>query len=197
MKKLMTVVLAISLMASTTAFAQDSGDAGFFWDPAGTVSEGVLPVFVPTNLYMIVFDAAGDVGGYEGSITVSNPSLLLLSTILNGPGPLNVGDPTNFIVGAGGCIASVGATTLITYQYGNFTGVPVNDVLFCLGASNPSSFAPAAPGYLDCLGGLTPFGTAQSGGGVYPDGCAVANATDSGSVVGTTAESFGAVKSKF
>lgn len=197
MKKLMTVVLALALMAPATALAQDAGDAGIFWDPAGTISEGALPVFVPTNLYVIVFDAAGDVGGYEGSIS-ADPTLLLLSTILAGPGPLNVGDPTNFIVGAGGCIASAGATTMITYQYGNFTGVPVNDALFCLGASTPSSFAPAAPGYLSCDGDLFPFGVAQNGSGVVPNGCAIANSTNPpGTVVGTVETSFGAVKAGF
>jgi len=195
--RLLLTIVMVAMLASS-AFAGDAGDAGVFWDAAGTVSNAPLPVFVPTNLYVIGFDLAGDVGGYEGSLTISaGPSITILGTTLSGPGPLNVGDPTNFIVGAGGCIASAGPTVLITYNIGNFTGVPLNDVLYCLGASNPSSFAPAAPGYLDCLGGLTPFGLAQNGGGVYPDGCAVSDATDPGSVVGTTDESFGSVKAQF
>lgn len=197
MKHRLLLSIVMTAVLATSAFAQDPGDAGLFWDEAGTVSNGLMPLFVPTNLYLIVFDAAGDVGGYEGSLTSSDPSLLLLSTTLEGPGPLNVGDPQNFIVGAGGCISSSGATKLITWQWGNFSGVPNVDSLFCLGASNPSSFAPAAPGYLDCLGGLNTFGVAQSGGGVYPDGCAVANGTDLENPVGTVDASFGAVKAQF
>jgi len=195
--RLLTTIVLVALLATTSAFAQDPGDAGVFFDPAGTVSRGILPAFVPTNVYVIGFDLAGDVAGYEGSLAISDPSILILATILSGPGPLNVGTPTNFIVGAGGCFSGAGATILITYQVGNFTGAPLNDLLFCLGSATPSSFAPATPGYLDCSSNLLPFGVAQNGGGVYPNGCGVADATAPDFPVGAVQTSWGAVKSQF
>jgi hypothetical protein len=84
----------------------------------------------------------------------------------------------------------------VQYQIGFFVPVPPTDVVACLGPSSPSSFAPAAPGYLDCSGGLSPFGVAENGQGVYPDGCLVMNATNDAPIA-TETKSFGAIKARY
>jgi hypothetical protein len=63
------------------------------------------------------------------------------------------------------------------------------------GGSNPSSFG-GVPGYSSCAAQLIPFGAAQNGGGVYPNGCAVVNPLNDGPIA-TENVSFGAVKAGF
>lgn len=64
------------------------------------------------------------------------------------------------------------AVTLVQLRAG-VLGPVRPDLLVCLTPSSPSSFEPAAPGWLLCNGSLETFGVAQSGEGIYPDGCAV------------------------
>jgi len=199
MKKLMTLMVAVVIMSmAVTAFAQPgSHDAGVFADPGAASSSIILPAFVPTFFYVLGYDMDGLVKGFEFLVQISDPAMTVLARNLQA-GALNVGSQDNFIVGAGGCFPGDGLWyQMVQYQAGYFVPTPPSDTLVCLGPSTPSSFAPAVPGYLQCDGSLVPFSVAQSGGGVYPDGCGVINATDPGQVISTTAESFGAVKSKF
>jgi len=193
--KLLIVALLVITVTGTTASAQDPGDIGIFFDSGGTLTSGPVIAFVPFNVYVVAFDLSGGVLGYEGSIQ-RDPNLILLTTIFSGPAPINVGTPENWIVGTGGCMAASGPTVLVQFQY--FLAVPTApaDMLFCLGPSTPSSFAPAAPGYLDCPGNLIPFTLAANGGGIYPDGCAVGNPTQLPPVA-TEAESWGGLKALY
>jgi len=198
MKKLMTLAMALTTLAvAADAQAQSRYDFGVFADPNAGNSVITMDPFVATNFYVVAFDLDGQVKGFEFDVSFSNPSITILARNLQA-GALNVGAEDNFIVGTGGCFDGDGVWyQMVEYQAGFFQSVAPSDVTVCLGPSTPSSFDPATPGYLQCDGSLVPLNPAQTGGGVYPDGCGVINATDPGSVVTTVEESFGSVKSRF
>jgi hypothetical protein len=202
MKKLATFALAsLAIVAlAASAFAQpEAGDAGIFFDTAGTQSTGTVVAFVPTNFYVIGF-GLGDISGWESSVTnLPAQGFLVLSATLNPSNALNVGSQGNFIVGLGVC-ATVGSGSynLVSYQSGFFTPPPTpvpQNVAVCMGGTTPSTFGGAA-GYSTCGGQLRTFGKAQNGGADYPDGCGVINATHT-PPVGTETVSFGAVKAVY
>lgn len=202
MKKFATLALAISVVAlsALSAVAQpDVHDAGVFSDMGGTSSTALANDFVPFNFYVVGFGLDGLVKGYEFSLTAP-PTFTILTAALSGPAPLNVGNNTNVIVGAGGCVdAGQGAFVLTSYNGGFFapgSATGVADIAFCLGGATPSSFAGGVPGYLQCDNTLVPFGVAQSGVPNHPDGCLILNATDGGPVA-TESNSFGEVKARF
>lgn len=191
---LLCMLLSMVVLAGP-AFAQDPGDVGIFFDPAGTQSRGTVLASVPFFLYVVGSDLPGNTAGYEGSLAYDAGLNIILSATFTGPGPINIGNNSNWIVGAGGCVNATGPTVLVTLQM--FPLVAVPDAIFCIGPSSPSSFIPPTPGYLDCADGLSPFGVAQSGGGVYPDGCAVANPSDPEYPVGADVRSWSSVKAQF
>jgi hypothetical protein len=191
-----TTLLLVALLSLTvgvcSAFAQDPGDIGLFFDVSGTQTFATINPGIPFWVYVVAFDTPGGIAGWEGSMQ-RDPSLLLGSEILT-PGALNVGTSENWIVGLSSCLPGAGPTVLVTLSYIVFT--PVFDVLFCFTPSTPSSFGGVAPGWLDCGGSLIPFGVAANGQGVYPDGCAVGNATGL-EPVATDQESWGALKALY
>lgn len=198
MKTLLTLAVTVATLAlATTSFAQSQYDAGIFADQNAGSSVIVMAPYVPTDFYVLAWNLDGQVKGFEFEVTFSDPDILILQRNTN-QGAVNVGSGDNFIVGTGGCFDGDGAWyEFVHYQGGYFQPAPPADVVVCLTPSSPTSFEPASPGYLQCDGTLVPVLAAQTGGGVYPDGCGVINATDPGSVVSTTEESFGSVKSRF
>lgn len=195
--RLLWMILLSMTLAASTAFAQaDPGDLGVFFDPLGTQSVASYPGSMVFNMYVVAFDTPGNIFAYEGSITYDHVSMILLSAIFSGPGPINIGSSENWIVGAGGCIPGAGPVVLVSFQF--FLLVPVVDSLVCLGPSVPSSFLPPTPGYLDCANVLLPFGVAQNGMPYYPNGCAVINPTaPPPGPIAVEQESWGAVKARF
>jgi hypothetical protein len=130
-------------------------------------------------------------------VTLSQTGWSVIGAALNPSNALNVGQVGNFIVGLGACVEVAGAHLLVTYQLGYFVApVAPNDLLLCIGGTSPSSFG-GVPGYSSCAGALIPFGVAENGGGVYPNGCGVVNPTNGEFPVGTSNVSFGAVKAAY
>ena len=196
MKKLLFALTLLSFaMLGTAAMAQDPGDVGIFFDPAGTQTTGTITPFVPFTIYLVAFDLPGGVAGHEGSLQTNlAPSAALVSSIILGPAPLKVGGPLNWICGLGGCVPGGGPVLLAEFTF--LATIPQTDVLFSVGPSTPSSFAPAAPGWLTCGSDIIPFGVAVSGNGEYPDGASVGNPTGLAPVA-VQEESWGGVKSLF
>lgn len=154
----------------------------------------LMPAFVPTPMYVIAGPSAGGILGYEASVDLP-AELILLSTVFVSPGVINVGSPTNFIIGAGACFDAASPVTLVTYTAGFFSGSLPLDVVFCLGPSEPSSFVPAQPGYLACDGSLFPYGYNPQLT-PYPPHCGVIN-PQSICEVASTSTSWGAVKAAY
>lgn len=195
MKKLAIFALVSVLLALPAVAQPDAGDIGVFFDVGGTQTTKIIPGFVPDFFYVLSYDL-GDLTGWEASVVLSDPTWNILGATLNPGTALNVGTTGNFIVGLGLCANGAGFYTLVTYNIGYFISpVAPNDVLVCIGGSNPSSFG-GAPGYSTCADDLIPFGLAESGSPDYPDGCGVINPTGI-APVGTEALSLGAVKAKF
>jgi len=197
MKKLAIFAL-VSLMLAAPALAQpDPGDAGIFFDLGGTTTTKNIAGFAIDFFYVMGF-GLGDITGWEASINWSDPTWNILGATLNPGTALNVGTTGNFIVGLGACVGGGAAFyTLVTYQVGYFVSpVAPSDVVVCIGPANPSSFGAAPGGYSTCADELIAFGLAENGGNAYPNGCGVINPTGA-APVGTSAESFGAVKAKF
>lgn len=167
------MVFTVLALFAVPALAQDPGDAGIFFDPAGTQTSAAWPAFTTTNqFFAIAFDLVGDLFGYEFGLQI-DPNLIVFASVPSGPAPINVGTaPLNWIVGTGGCVPGAGPVRMVTITAGFFVPT-LTDALICMGPSSPSSFAPAAPGWLKCSGDLQAFGVATNGGGNYPDGCAV------------------------
>ena len=197
MKKLMGLVL-ILVLASSSAFAQaEKYDAGIFFDAAGTMSATTVAPFTPFNIYAMGFDLDGEVKGYEFGAAI-DPRLTILSSTPNPPTALNLGlAPANWIVGTGACLTDTPGEWFVMVTWsGMVLDGTATDLTLCITASDPSSFVPAVPGYLQCDATLIPFGVAQNGGGFYPDGCGVVNNTMQ-EPVGITEASWGAVKAQY
>jgi len=195
MKPFLLLVTLISLaMAAGPVFGQAPGDIGVFFDTGGTQTTGAVILGVEFDLYIVAFDIPLGIVSHEGSIE-RDPDILLVGHQLFPASSFNVGTPENWIVGTGGCFPIFGPTVLQTLTYVSFDPV-MEDQIFSIGPSTPSSFSPAAPGYLDCGDNLLPFGLAQSGNGYYPDGCAVGNPTQT-PPVSTQEQRWGDVKALF
>lgn len=196
--KTATLMAALLVLAAavTPAHSQDPGDIGVFFDAAGTMTTGTITPFVNFDVYVVAFDTPGGIAGFEGSIQ-RDLSLILVSTVIAGCGPLNVGTPENWIVGTGCCLPSSGPVVLMHFQYMCPIIPAPTDMLFCVGPSSPSSLPGATgPAWLDCADNILPFGQALNGGGVYPDGCAVGNPTGLAPVA-TEHEDWGSIKSLY
>ena len=103
-----------------------------------------------------------------------------------------------FIVATGECLADQGVFNLQTLTLGSFSGADITDRAITIGPSVPSSFGGTAPGYAMCDLLLRPFGVAQNGGGVYPDGGLVLNPTQGPEFpVSNEDTSFGEIKARF
>ncbi len=202
MKKFATLAItALAVCALATSAFADAGDLGVSFDQAGTTTNAAPPVFTTTNLfYVVAEDANGGTGiaGFEFDLIV-DPNILTFGVpvILPAGSPINVGDgPNELIVGLGNCAQSAGVTPLVQWTYGVFAP-GLSDLLICIVAASPSSFAPAVPGYLGCDSSLNSAGARNNGGGSYPDGCGVVYASDPGNPIATSHDSFGAVKGRF
>ncbi len=197
--------LAGLLFSAGTTSAQDPMDAGIFADEAGTQSTLTVEPYVPFDIYVVAFGLDGGLRGFEFELDGDEGLTILLSTPADGPRPINVADnPGEWIVGYLACLTTdpVGPFALVRFNLGSFsdpTGANLIDKAICLRGSTPSSFEQfgSPPGWLRCDGTLHPFGVAQNGGGVYPDGCLILNPTSPGSVVSNDTTSFGAMKTRF
>jgi len=198
MRKLATlalIALSVFAFASTSVAQAEPGDLGIFFDAAGNTTTKVIPGFTIDFFYVLGFQL-GPITGWEAGITWTDPTWNILGTTLNPGTALNVGGVGNFIVGLGACVDAGAVHLLVTYQVGYFVApVAPSDVIVCTGPASPSSFG-GLPGYSSCADELIPFGAAQNGQGAYPNGCGVINPTNIGPI-GTSSESFGAVKAKF
>ena len=176
MRKILLLGLASLLLVHAGAtFAQgEPGDVGVFFDPAGTTSTACWPAFTTTNQFWVAgFDLEEGVRGYELGLII-DPTIIIFASVMDQPGgTINIGAaPHNWIVWTGACLDGSGVFSLLRFTAGYF--VPsVADLLVCTTSSTPSSFVPATPGYLTCADQLVPFGVAQNGSGIYPDGCGV------------------------
>ena len=205
LKNVVILVTLLSLLLSAGAVsAQDPRDAGIFADEAGTQSTLTVEPFVPFDFHAIAFGLDGNVHGFEFGLYGWEELTVL--TVMTWPDP-RVGidiPPGEFITYIGQCVTAdpAGPFWMATLTVGSFmdpTGENLIDKAICVRGSRPSSFEEfgSPPGWLRCDGTLHPFGVAQSGGGVYPDGCMILNPTSPGSVISTETTSFGAIKTRF
>lgn len=195
MKKLWIAACLLALGAAPAA-AQDARDLGLFFDQAATASTLSVSPYQAFDLYALTYDI-GEISAFEFEIlydTGAGLSVLERNLI---SGSLNVGNGDNYIVGMGSCYQAGGWYQLVHVRAGFFNGSNPADFTFCLGPSRPSSFPDdPKPGFVDCSDNLGVFGVAQTGGGIYPDGCAVLNPTSEGPVA-TESSSVGALKASF
>jgi hypothetical protein len=209
MKRLVNAVAVAALVLSASAAsAQELNDAGIFADAAGTQSTFNPLPFTAFDIYAVAF-IEGGVLGYEFGIN-GTEGLVVLGAFPNvNPGPLlNLGDPLipnneDFIIATGGCLPeeAAGVFVMVRLNLANFFNVDLTDRALCMVPASISSFDDASgqgavPGWLTCDGELIPFGVAQNGGGLYPDGCLILNPTQEGPVA-TEATSFGEIKARF
>ena len=149
-------------------------------------------------MYVVALGVPDGVKAYEFSVSGLGAANVAQSSYeLAGPAPFPIGDPdaSNFIVGAGGCIADdAGATVLVTLTLVAVAEVP-SDAAVCIGPSSPSSFDSAGPGYLDCSDQLFVLSPAPNDAGNYPDGCLILNPSQD--PVDGANSSFGQVKARF
>lgn len=191
---LLLVTLFLLTVAAGPVNAQDPGDIGVFFDAGGTQTTGAVVLGVEFDLYIVAFDIPIGILSYEGSLQ-RDPTIMLMDHQLFPASSFNVGTPENWIVGTGACFPIFGPTVLQTLTFVSFAP-DMADQLFSIGPATPSSFLPAAPGYMDCGNNFLPFGFAQSGNGIYPDGCAVGNPTQMPPVA-TEQHQWGDVKALF
>lgn len=190
MKKL--VFLLMALLVASSAFAvvdPDPNMMGMYFDlSADTVCINASP-FTPQTAYLIVTNPSFDaLYGFEAGITLEGTGLVTGVTFAN-PQALNVGTPTNMIVGFGAPSATSEATLLATIAmfYTDATGGALG---FRLHGTEPSSMDPAFPVVLLAGGELMSYGLSAADG-------LVAQINGDCAVVATEEISFDSVKSLY
>jgi len=207
MRKLATLTLvavAVMALAMPAAAQPDPYDLGFFFDSAGTMSEGTIGGFVPpVPLYFLMLNLGEQIVGYEVSVDISGPDAGSWTVTRNAIQGLDVDNsPDGYVVGIGVCAGDIGGSFQITtYEFGYFLSQDSpDDTLVCVGpptVSNPS--IPGFASYQTCAGSLEAAGFAQSSlcRPEVPDGCAIVNPSTPGCVIATEDKSFGALKATY
>jgi hypothetical protein len=192
MKKLLVLVLTMVMASSAFAVVDpDPNMMGIYFDLNADVVNlpGAAP-FSTIPAYVMVtnpnFDA---LYGYEfGYAVVGNG--MMMNVVLNGPGAINVGTGTNYVVGLGSPLTTTEATLVATmnFFYMDATGATVT---FDLMPSEPSSNDLGLPTLLLANDQLITVGF-SNGTGL---GCATVNG--SGDIVATETVTIDAVKSLY
>lgn len=204
--ELMTI--GVLLLCVMPVWAQSSGfpepgDAGIFADPEGTVSTLRVEPFVAFDVYVVAFDLEGGLDAYEFSIMGYEPLYAVGGWQAGYTGCCGPMFP-DFVALVPTCLDESGPVVLARVTFMAIDEVPVDQAL-CLRQTSPTSFplepgnadGPGLPGYLRCDSVLQPFGVAQNGGGVYPNGCLILNPTIEDAVVPNDAVNFGEVKARY
>ena len=200
MRTMINLAFATVVALAVPVQAQDAGEIGLFADTAGTDSTIDLEFGQGfQQVYVVALGVPDGVSAYEFSVSgLGAANVAQVSSELAGPAPSTFGgDPSgsNFIVGAGGCIADdAGATVLVTLTLVAFAEVP-SDAAVCIGPASPSSFDSAGPGYVDCSDQAFVLSPAPNDAGNYPDGCLILNPSQD--PVDGASSSFGQVKARF
>lgn len=192
MKKLL--VLVLTMVMASSAFAgvdPDPNMMGIYFDLNADVVNlpGALP-FTQIPAYVMVTNPSFEaLYGYEFGYAVQGTGMMM-TVVLNGIGPINVGVGNNYVVGLGSPTNTSEATLLATlnFFYMDTTGGPVS---FDLLPSNPSSNDLGLPTLLLANDQLLTVGF-SNGTGL---GCATING--SGDIVATEPVTIDAVKSLY
>lgn len=186
-------VLCLLPVQALVAHAQPAGEAVLWlaFDGAGQSTNTTIVPFAPFTLYAVV-DGVDEISAIELSQQFP-AAVIALGQSYVVPGALNIGLADNPIVGLGQCFQPPAGRSWIVQTELLYAATPVaNDLLFCPGASTPSSVQGLGPAYVDCNDQLFLLGSFDSTGssGFYPEGCAVGNP----SIVATETTSWGRVK---
>jgi hypothetical protein len=187
------VTTAVALPASAYAQAEPN-DIGVLFDLAGSQTSASPALGVPFEFWITAFDLP-DILAYEMCV-MTPPSLTIVDiTILDPHGPCEVCFHPCWITVLTECIDAAAVHPLVRYTAYNFT-TDLADALICIEPYRRSSFVPPAPGYMACTEELIPFGVAENGQGIYPDGCGVLYPTQEPPLAGDV-RSWGALKGQF
>lgn len=166
MRPALVLVLLVIALPSTAQF--DSGDIGIFADVAGTQSALNVVPGVPFLVHVVAFDPPGGITAFEldlsDNIGIGSTTFLLSQTVVSGVDTDD--DPYRLRVVTDACVEGE-AVVLATIQLLSVTPI-LSDGSICVGGAFT---------YVDCAGIERPFGVAQSGGDLYPDGCLIVNPT--------------------
>jgi hypothetical protein len=140
MKKLISV-LTLSLLVSSSAFAIiDDGvsSLGAYSDMGGDSNCFTVTPNVPFNIYWVFANPdIQNLGGFEFAWRMQpNPTHFVLSTTMPA-GALNIGTPTNMVVGLGLGLISSEATLLVTHQV--IITAAAESVIITAGPATPDS----------------------------------------------------------
>lgn len=130
---------------------------------SGAYNQITVMPSTPFTFYAIAHDfspaeLSSGLYGFEFSVNFGDPGFSITSVALPGAGPINVGTMDNLIVGTGSAVSLSNPTVLATFQ-ATYTGTPPTNHQITLGPSTPSSFSPAAAGWLQPAGTLVAFST--------------------------------------
>jgi hypothetical protein len=119
MKKLISVLMLSLMVAGSASAILDDGhnSLGAYTDAGGNSNSFAVTTGVPFNIYWVM--ARPDftnLGGFEFAWRFEpNPTNFILSTTMP-PGALNIGTPTEMVVGLGLGLITSEATLLVTHQ---------------------------------------------------------------------------------
>ena len=194
MKKLILLLMA-SLLVASSAFAvidEDSNMMGIYFDLGANTAclTGVAPYSTVPAYVMVTNPSFEALYGYEFGYAVQGTGMMM-TVVLNGIGPINVGVGNNYVVGLGSPTNTSEATLLATlnFFYMDTTGGPVS---FDLLPSNPSSNDLGLPTLLLANDQLLPVGFSTIDG----HHCAIINGACE-EVVATDNVTFDSVKSLY
>ena len=145
---------------------------GVYFDPLFTRTRLEDPLVGHPFKVWVALRGIPEVSSWESSVSiVAFAPLTVLSATLQPPGSVNHGSPDNWIVDLPGCVNTAPGDSLAVVEYTLLLDSWTKDcghlIEFHLGATTPSRFSPASPGWFDCAGSGAPFayvGDARIGG---------------------------------
>ena len=190
-------VLALTIL-SPAALAQPApGEFGVYFDfsPGAQRATYVTP-FTPFQWYVIAGDLEGDVLGFEFRLEIDPEILVIDRSFRDILLPIVGWENDNWIVSTLTCEQGLAPYRMVTYTA--MLTAPAQDVLICLGPSEPSSLIPPQPNWTDCAGVLHDLEYAPSpcAGGV-PDPCSILNPTVECPPLAGAEQSWGMVKALY
>jgi hypothetical protein len=149
----------------------------FSWSPVdvpGTPPSSV--VLAPFDVYVLALGLESDIFAFEFRLEAPPCMIILGAIVLTNPGgSINVGTPPyNYVVGIGACVPNEVLVPLVRLSCFIVDDACAETALLTLGPSQPTSFYPPTPGYLDCSSNLIrfnvgpPFALTDGGGTGVP-----------------------------
>lgn len=195
------MALLCILLAGSAAAEPEPHTVGMYFDPWGTVLEGIAPAFAaPTRLYLLMLNLDEQIVGYELSVAIEGVASEGWVVTRGTPDGEDLDpEPDGYVVEIGVCAGSVGGEYILnSYDFAYFSApqAPIDTKVCAQPPTVANPTIPGSPSYRGCGGEVR---AAPLSCDYYAPGCAFINPSlPYGPCAVSSAEiSFGALKARY